>query len=294
MSVSQLGYIGIGVTDMDAWIDTAQNIIGWQVDASDDDSGTVFCRMDDMHHRFALHPSDRDDVLYAGWKVETDAQFESIIAALGADGAPVTVASDEKCAARRVQKMVTFKDPEGYENELYLRPLSTNAPFQPSLPISGFVTGDLGIGHVVRHCSDHARMVAFYRDILGFRVSDHILAYDMDATFMRCNRRHHSVAILSESLGRVGGQTNHVMVEVGDIDDVGRAYDEVLRRGLEIEMTLGRHGNDDTISFYFVGPSGFGIEIGTGALLVDDASWIVKTFNATKKWGHLLPHERGE
>ena len=46
-------------------------------------------------------------------------------------------------------------------------------PFKPSRPISGFKTGALGMGHVVLHVKDFNKVVPFYRDLLGFKISDY-------------------------------------------------------------------------------------------------------------------------
>jgi 2,3-dihydroxybiphenyl 1,2-dioxygenase len=292
MGISQLGYIGIATSNIDAWLSVVTTVLGAQVRPAEASDGTRHLRFDERHHRIALHPGEKDDVLYVGWQVETPSELDALTQNLATAGAKPEIGTPADCRARGVHQLVRFTDPEGYTNELFTRPLIDAAPFNPSLPIAGFKTGALGLGHVVRHCKHHARMLAFYCGELGFRVSDQILWADMDASFLRCNARHHSLALLNESIGHVGGQTNHIMVEMESLADVGRAYDAVLRQRLPIIMTLGQHGNDMTTSFYFVGPSGFGIEVGCGALLVDETSWSVKTYNATKIWGHHLPHER--
>jgi len=294
MGVSQLGYIGIATSDVAAWLDTATGILGLEVREETGADGERFLRMDERHHRFALHEGPENDVLYAGWQVETEAELDRLGEAIAASGVSMETGSDALCAKRKVKRLLSFTDIEGYTNEIYFRAEIDCEPFRPSLPVTGFNTGKLGMGHVVRHYRNYDAMVAFYRDFLGFKVSDCIVWDEADATFMRCNPRHHSLALLNESLGHEGGQTNHIMVEMQSIDDVGRAYDEVLRRKLPIIMTLGRHSNDQAISFYFVGPSGFGIEVGYGGIEIDDADWSVTTYDATRLWGHLLPHERAE
>lgn len=292
MGVTQLGYIGIATSDIAAWLDTATGILGLEVREETGADGERFLRMDERHHRFALYESDDNDVLYAGWQVETEAELDRLSQAIAASGIPVEAGDSALCANRRVKRLISFTDSEGYKNEIFYRAQIDGEPFRPSLPVSGFNTGKLGMGHVVRHCRDYDGMVAFYHDFLGFKISDCIVWADADATFMRCNPRHHSLALINEALDHKAGQTNHIMVEMQSIDDVGRAYDEVLRRKLPIIMTLGRHSNDQAISFYFVGPSGFGIEIGYGGIEVDDANWSVTTYDSTRLWGHLLPHER--
>ena len=294
MGVSQLGYIGIAVTDIDAWIDIATSVLGFQVREAEEGKTTRYLRLDGMHHRFALYPADKDDVLYAGWQVPDEAELEQLVSALKTSGVETIEGTPEECADRQVYRLIKFTDLEGYANELYIRPLIDEFPFQPNLPISGFAAGDLGLGHIVRHCKNYPQMVAFYRDVLGFKISDYINWEDMDATFMRCNPRHHSLALINESIGHSGGDTNHFMVEVNTINDVGYMYDIAMERKLPIIMTFGRHSNDNTISFYFVGPSGFGIEVGTGGMLVNEEDWAIKTYNSTRIWGHKLPHEREE
>src|SRR6266566_3325585 len=81
MAVSQLAYLGIGVSDMNAWKTFATDILGMQVVERADD-GTVYLRMDENHHRIALHQSGEDDVLYIGLQAATTAEYEAAKAAL--------------------------------------------------------------------------------------------------------------------------------------------------------------------------------------------------------------------
>lgn len=292
MGVSQLGYVGIATNNMSAWLDTAESIIGLKTREARGEDGAYFLKMDDMHHRFALYEQDENDVLYAGWQVESEPSLDQLADDIAKAGLTIKEGNGELCALRKVKRLFQFTDIEGYANEIYYRLEADAEPFQSDLPISGFNTGTLGMGHIVRHCKNYDKMVAFYRGTMGFKVSDYIVWADADATFMRCNRRHHSLALINEALDHVGGQTNHIMVEMNSLDDVGRAYDKVLDKELPVIMTLGRHSNDQALSFYFVSPSGFGVEIGHGGIEVDEDDWTVKTFNSTKLWGHLLPHER--
>ena len=47
-------------------------------------------------------------------------------------------------------------------------------PFRPGRSISGFRTGPLGMGHVVLTVPSIDTRCAFYRDLLGFKISDYI------------------------------------------------------------------------------------------------------------------------
>jgi 3,4-dihydroxy-9,10-secoandrosta-1,3,5(10)-triene-9,17-dione 4,5-dioxygenase len=80
----------------------------------------------------------------------------------------------------------------------------------------------------------------------------------------------------------------HLMIEVGTLDDVGRALDRCIRRKATISSTLGRHANDQMVSFYVQTPSGFDIEYGTDGLQVDDETWVTRESTAVSLWGHVF------
>ena len=108
MAVSQLAYLGIGVSDMGAWKSFATDILGMQIIERADD-GTVYLRMDENHHRIALHPSGEDDVLYIGLQAATTVSFEEAKAALRAAGVSVTQGTPAEIAHRRLIDFVKFE-----------------------------------------------------------------------------------------------------------------------------------------------------------------------------------------
>jgi|GEM_PF-7102452 len=138
-----------------------------------------------------------------------------------------------------VGDLVHFSDPAGNRIELVVDTMQADDPFQPGRPISGFVTGPLGMGHAVLHVPDAMALVPFYRDQLDFAVSDYGLS-PVPMFFFHVNGRHHSFAIIGS--GRAG--LHHFMVEYGNLDDVGQGYDLALTRDDSIAYTLGRHTND--------------------------------------------------
>jgi 3,4-dihydroxy-9,10-secoandrosta-1,3,5(10)-triene-9,17-dione 4,5-dioxygenase len=182
----------------------------------------------------------------------------------------------------------TFVDPDGFPVEVRYGPTFDHRQFRPISVVSGFLTGEMGLGHIVLICKDYQKAVDFYTTALGFKVSDYIVWDGADATFLHCNGRHHSLALMNECFGQVGGQFNHFMVEVRDLDDTGRAYDLITRNGVPLTMDLGRHTNDGMTSFYLKTPSGFALEVGNGGVVVDDDTWVVKTWRAPMRWGHEL------
>ena len=76
------------------------------------------------------------------------------------------------------------------------------------------------------------------------------------------------------------------MLQLQSFDDVGQAIYRAQENEVEIAATLGRHTNDHMVSFYMKTPSGFDIEYGWGARVVDDATWHVQRHEAPSIWGH--------
>ncbi len=279
-AVTQLGYLGIAANDLDAWRGYATTTLGLDALPNDPD-GALRLRMDGYHHRFAIHESPEETVAYAGWEVADAAALTSVAARLEGAGVAVHEGSRQEAEARRVTAMTWFEDPDGYRCELYHGPQDGAEGAD-----TGFVTGEQGLGHFVLMAQDLERTMAFYTGLLGMRVSDYVTMNGgrTKLGFLHCNPRHHSIAF-AEAPGRPRG-INHFMVQRRDLNDVGRAYDTVQATGIPLISTLGRHSNDEMVSFYMRNPSGWGVEYGWGAREVDDATWCVEHLDSGSTWGH--------
>ena len=282
--IKALSYIGFRSPHAAAWATFGPEVLGAQL-ADAPAGGAVRLRIDDTAARITIEPGERDELAHLGWDVGDAAGMRAARARLVASG--VAVADDEPAAAaRRVEALATFTDPFGFRHELSYG-LADGGPFVPGRPISGFVTGEGGLGHVVLVVPDVETGRRFYCDVLGFKISDTIDA-GVPITFMHCNPRHHTLAIAG---GRPLVGLHHLMLEVGSLDDVGAALDIAVERNLPLSMGLGRHTNDLMTSFYVRTPSGFEIEYGTGGRLIDDDTWIIGSYDAQSLWGHRAPPE---
>lgn len=280
MDIRGLGYIGIGVRDVHQWRTYAE-LLGAMV--SDDGAG-LRLRIDERPFR-VLVGEGPDELAFAGWELPDAAALEHAAAELMAAGITTDAASAEECERRRVRGLVRAMDPGGFALELFHGPIHDHEPFISPTGVSGFTTGTLGMGHIVLGTPQPAESVAFYTDVLGFRVSDYWRPGDDDVVFLRCNRRHHSLALVPAPEPAF----YHFMVEARTLDDVGYALDRHLDEGAPISMNLGRHTNDQMVSFYSRSPSGFDVEFGCGGLLVDEATWTVTQVSKPSFWGHRRP-----
>lgn len=294
--IEALGYIILEVSDIALWRVFATDILGLQ--ATERDDGGIDLRMDQYAWRIRLIEGPRDDMASVGWEVRDAAALAALSARLDALGIAVAAGTADYRADRCVADLIHFADPEGNRHEAFYGPLQrTERPFV-SPTGAAFKTGRQGLGHIVLSCRDKASMMAFFLDILGFRLTDHIHTEivpgrPLELSFMRCNGRHHSLALAPVPIPK---RIVHLMVEVTSIDAVGRALHRCLDADVHLSFTLGRHSNDDMLSFYPRTPSGFDMEYGWGGLEVDEESWHVVTHATNSAWGHIFqrPPRRSE
>ncbi len=289
VAVSSLGYLGFGVSRLDRWEEFATKVLGLAV-AERGAGGTMALRLDDYRQRIVLEEGEADDLAFIGWEVESREGLEALRRRLEEAGVAVAEASPEEAAKRRVAGLVSFTDPNGVPTELFHGPELAPEPFTSSLAPLGFVTGELGLGHVFVAARDAAASEDFYRNVLGLRLSDYIetemLGRPFRAVFLHANPRHHSISFAAGALHK---RVDHFMLELGDMDDVGAAYDRCHDLGVPITRSLGRHPNDRMFSFYGLTPSGFAFELGCGGRKVDDGTWQPRTYDRISEWGHRRP-----
>lgn len=279
-----LGYVGLHATDLQAWRDYGTEILGMQ-DVSVQESAderTVLLRADERSWRFAIHEDTAGGAAYVGWEVANRGALDALGKRLADAG--IAFEEDPECAAiRQVEGLLRCVDPDSHRLEFFYGAKVPKRPFVSPRGVR-FVTGDLGLGHVFFFVTDLRQAKRFYLDVLGFRLSDTIEFHGRKVHFLHVNPRHHSLAFVENT--DLAPALGHFMLEVDNIDDVGRALDEVDARGVELTETLGRHTNDLAISFFMKNPSGSEVEYGVDGRLVDDATWRVSNYDATSLWGH--------
>jgi 3,4-dihydroxy-9,10-secoandrosta-1,3,5(10)-triene-9,17-dione 4,5-dioxygenase len=281
-----LGYIGFTAPDLAAWEEFGTQVLGMSVSQHPTGDAPLQLRMDDHRWRIAVHEGERG-FAYVGWEVAGSARLDALVADLAAHGVP-TEERPDLAQARHAARVVTGQDPAGNPLEFFC---GAERPREPFVSPTGarFVTGDLGIGHVVITMDDLEAAKEFYLGILGFRVSDIIGR----THFTRVNARHHSFAF-----GQIDGPSRfrHFSLEVENMDMVGRALDAAsLTPQTPVANGLGRHTNDLMLSFYVKTPSWHEVEFGCDGRLVDEKTWNPGSYTSTSLWGHkrTIPVDAG-
>jgi 3,4-dihydroxy-9,10-secoandrosta-1,3,5(10)-triene-9,17-dione 4,5-dioxygenase len=289
MKLDQLAYVVIRSSRIEDWRRFAHDILGTMVAEQAD--GSLRLKYDEWDYRVVIEPGEPDAFFVSGWSVRSRAEWDAALQHAQAHGVEVTVADQKECLARSVAGLFSFADPAGNRHEIVWGRSLGATEFRSPVGVSRFVTGGLGLGHVVLPCvGDYDRTVEFYRSVMGLEYSDFVErevkpgAPPLRVYFFHCaNPRQHSLALASAPKPE---GLFHFLMEVGDLDDVGRAIDRARRKDAPIARSLGRHVNDSMVSFYLLAPSGFQIEYGFGGEQVDWSNHEVHQVSDGSYWGH--------
>src|SRR5271157_4804538 len=278
MTVQAMGYFWVGASKLDDWTSFAIGQLGLQ--AVDRGGAMRAFRMDDRKQRLIVDGGLADEQRFFGWEVVDATTLDALAARLEKAGVAVrretASVADQRCAA----EVISFRDPAGNRVEAFHGGQIADEPFRPGRNIAGFRTGTQGMGHAVMLMPDIDAALTFYRDLLGFRISD-FMGPPVSVYFMHVNTRHHSLAIAQWPRGGM----HHLMMEFYSLDDVGQSYD-IAQQKDRVTVKFGRHSNDFMTSFYMRTPASFLIEHGWGGREVG-ADWKPVELKAVRSfWGH--------
>lgn len=285
--IKGLGYVTVSTTDLDRWRHLALEVLDLG-EGSGPNPDALYLRMDERAARLIIVPGDEDKVQIVGWEVRDQYALARVREAVVADGREVHDLELAEIDERRIEGGFRFTDPSGHPVEIYFGPVLNHDPLSNKYG-TRFKTGQLGLGHVVMPVTDPNEHDRFYQEVLGFlpRGAFRITppgTPPMYVRFASTNRRHHTLATMPAPA--YGPGLVHIMMEVETLDEVGRALDRASRDEFTISSTLGRHTNDQMVSFYVRAPGGWDIEYGWEGIEVDEGFYTSEQITADSYWGH--------
>lgn len=282
MTIVKLGHVELRVTDLERSVGYYQDVMGLTV--TEEAGGAAHLRAGPSHHDLTLRQAERPGLEHYAWRVGGPDELNTYEKLLGDRGVATTRFDGEDGQDVGVR----FTDPAGMTCELYWE--MENVGKRPAFR---------GIGperpsHIVFATAAVDEMVAFYRDVMGFMVSDEIVAPDgmLVGCFMRNNPDHHSLAVLRAP---VPGALHHVAWHVPSFDGLKRAADLLAAGNHDIEYGPGRHGIGENTYLYFRDPDRMRMEATGEMLFLPDPDyqpcvWKAEEFvKAVSAWGAAPP-----
>ena len=123
------------------------------------------------------------------------------------------------------------------------------------------------IGHVGLNVTDLERSTKFYTEVMGFSVTEAMGENQRPGglVFLRCNTDHHGIALFGGHAAPLqGGTLNHVAFEVGTLDEVFRAREQLRKFGITPHFE-GRRRAGCQVAIEFRDPDGHLLEISEAA-----------------------------
>jgi len=292
MGIKALGYIVIATAKQAEWHRFMTGVVG-VMDAGHAADGAALYRIDDRPFRFRIEAGASERLLAAAYDIGDAPALSALRAHIAALGRPVESGTPDEAAMRGVAAFFRTSDPAGNGLEFFHGDSRDSVEFVSPAGVSGFVTGDMGMGHTVFAAPNFDETYAFYKaigfgdtDVPRFHFSDDPADPGMGFAFMHAqNGRHHSVAI-GEMPAPPSGCV-HLMLEMKTQSDVGKCYDRMRLNKVPESASIGRHVNDQTFGFYMQTPGGFDLEIGADPLVIDPATWVPTAHLQPSEWGHV-------
>ena len=241
--VTEIRYVGYGVTDLAAETAFYEQIWGLDRVPSDDDMAWFKTQGHDEHHVVRLRAAEENRIDVIAFATETRADVDALAARVEAAGGRI-VHPPRDLATPGGGYGFRFFSPDGLQFEI-----SSDVARGTRRDLQRWDGVPLKISHIVLHSPDHQALVTWFCDVLGFRVSDWLGDF---MCFLRCNSAHHRIAILPGP-----ACLNHVAYDMLGVDDVMRGIHRLKQNGVDIGWGPGRHTAGNNTFSYFVTPNGF-------------------------------------
>jgi 3,4-dihydroxy-9,10-secoandrosta-1,3,5(10)-triene-9,17-dione 4,5-dioxygenase len=257
MKPVELGYAVISATGTAAWSEFAADVLGAMPVAGPRD--TLSIRIDERSARLIVVPAEADGFRAAGWVMASRADFDGIRDRLIKADVTIRPGTEADAEIRHVMDVFSFTDPAGNEHEIALGPIAGPDRFVSPQGVR-FITGTGGMGHVVLPSGPYlTEATEFWTETMGLSVANfRTFPNGANGNFFTGNDRQHTMAIAELP---VAHGCHHINLEVASLDDVGQALDRAYAHDL-VRRSLGKHLNDNMVSFYLETPGGFQIEYG--------------------------------
>jgi catechol 2,3-dioxygenase len=248
-----IGHVALRVTNLERSVAHVQSVLGLRQRARSGDA--VLLSSNEKHHELELIPDEAAGLDHVGLEVESSEELAAVRARAIRAGARVL---DATASEAGIGPAIRFSGPAGIVYEVYdgmeREPLSVHTYLRP---------GVRKLGHLTFLCEKPDEIVAFWGDVLGFRISDEAGGI----TWMRCDADHHGLSVGPRPDGDV---LHHHAWQVQDWSALAQCCDDIARMGLTLSWGPVRHGPGFNLAAYVPDPDGPMIEVYADLLQIHD------------------------
>jgi catechol-2,3-dioxygenase len=246
MRLIKFGYVHMGTKNIDAMIHYYENIMGLTVVKRGKD-GSAYLSTSIDHHNIILTPSDRSGYISMGLQVSKDSNLQEVAEELARHDIKAEIKSN---AFPGIPQLLEFTDVIGNTVQIYEEMEFSGAGFKET----GIAPFNLNHVSFTLTPEDQPRAVNFYRDVLGFHITDWV---DGVITFMTCNSYYHIVNFLLGDRKKM----HHIAFELKDWNHMAKSHDLLAKNNTPILWGPSRHGAGHPISSYHQDPDGNVVEL---------------------------------
>lgn len=256
--ISRLGYVEIRSLDLDRDLDHYVNVLGLQ--CSGKEGKTAYLKGWDERHAYSvcLTEADKPGMVRMAFRTVDPEDLDYYERRLKESGVQYDVVPEEHRRGRALR----FAAPSGHTVELY-HEMDYTGNLLPSVNPPPWPDGLRGIApprldHTLVTAPEPAKAIAFFQEVLEFRVSERLIGPDgtLLAAWLWQRPAPHDLAIVP---GRAGG-FHHAAFVVDSAEAIFRAADILARHKVRIDYGPGRHGITRGTTIYFFDPSGNRLE----------------------------------
>lgn len=257
----KLGYIALNVSDLGRTSAFAEEMMGLNP-AGSGPAGERFFRCSPNLIDVLLHQSPNPGFKRAGWELEDEESVARAYAHFQSKDISPRLLNEDEAGALGLRSGACFRLREpfsGAQLDFFAYMEQKSVPFKPT------VCKIARLGHFALNVPDALNAIRFYKDTLGFAVSDYVGDYAVALMRAFPNPLHHTFGLGQSRTGKA--HLNHLNFMVTDIDDIGRALHRFQKNNVKIVFGPGRHPTSDSIFIYCLDPDGltweysFGMEL---------------------------------
>lgn len=258
-TVNDLQYVALAVPDIASERAFFRDVWGLEEVAEQD--GNVYLAAAASPHPYVirLRQDDEKKTDLVGFTADSAATVDALFAQAVAAGARII---SEPGPAQGPAGGYAFRlfDPDGRALEII-----ADATQRTPRALERGEAIPLHISHVVFHSPQHKELERWYRDVLGFRLTDWLGDF---MVFLRCNKAHHRLAILPGPPA-----LNHIAFDVSSVDDIMRGLARMTGAGVHLQWGPGRHTAGNNTFTYYSSPNQNTVEYTSDLEEVDEATW---------------------